>query len=104
MTALWVILLAGLGTYSARALFIVAVGDRPLPSVVERGLQYVGPAVLAALTVSLLTNPRGISAFLQSVPEVAGSVVGIVTALRFRRFDVAFLSAVATFAIVEVLL
>jgi branched-subunit amino acid transport protein len=97
VTALWVILLAGIGTYAARAVFIIGVGERELPPVVERGLLYVGPAVLAALTTSLLTSPDGVMAFLENVPEVGGSIVGVAAALRFRRFDVAFVAAVTVF-------
>ncbi len=97
MTAFWVILLAGIGTYAARAAFIVGVGDRTLPPVVERGLLYVGPAVLAALTASLLTSPDGVVAFLGKGPEVVATIVGVVTAVRFRRFDVSFVSALVVF-------
>ena len=104
MTALWVILLAGIGTYAARALFIVGVGDRTLPPLVERGLLYVGPAVLAALTASLLTSPDGVGAFLENVPEVVATVVGIAAGLRFRRFDVSFAAAIAVFFALTALL
>lgn len=103
VTAFWVILLAGLGTYGARSVFILGVGDRPLPPIVERALLYVGPAVLAALTASLLTNPRGVGAFLESVPEVAGTIVGVIAAWRFKRFDVSFVAAVVTFFVVTAL-
>ncbi|MDH3250149.1 MAG: AzlD domain-containing protein [Acidimicrobiia bacterium] len=104
MTAFWVFVLAGIGTYAARAVFIVGVGDRELPPVVERGLLYVGPAVLAALTASLLTSPDGVVAFLENVPEVAGSIVGVAAALRFRRFDVSFVAALTVFFALTALL
>ncbi len=104
MTAFWVILLAGIGTYAARAVFIVGVGDRELPPVVERGLLYVGPAVLAALTASLLTSPDGVMAYIENIPEVVGSIVGVLAALRFRRFDVSFVAAVAVFFALTALL
>jgi branched-subunit amino acid transport protein len=97
MTAFWVIVLAGIGTYAARAAFIVGVGDRTLPPVVERGLMYVGPAVLAALTASLLTSPDGVMAFLENIPEVVASIAGVIAALRFRRFDVSFVAAIVVF-------
>lgn len=97
MTALWVFLLAGIGTYAARAVFIIGVGDRTLPPVVERGLLYVGPAVLAALTASLLTSPDGVVEFLRSVPEVFATVAGVAAAIRFRRFDVSFTVAIVVF-------
>ena len=104
MTAFWVVLLAGIGTYAARAVFIVGVGDRELPPVVERGLLYVGPAVLAALTASLLTSPDGVAAFLENIPEVVGSIVGVAAALRFRRFDVSFVAAITVFFALTALL
>ena len=104
MTAFWVILLAGIGTYTARAVFIVGVGERELPPVVERGLLYVGPAVLAALTASLLTSPDGVVAYLENIPEVVGSIVGVAAALRFRRFDVSFAAAMIVFFALTALL
>ena len=104
MTAFWVILLAGIGTYAARAIFIVGVGERELPPVVERGLLYVGPAVLAALTASLLTSPDGVGAFLENIPEVAGTIVGVIAGLRFRRFDVSFAAAITVFFALTALL
>lgn len=104
MTAFWVILLAGIGTYAARAVFIVGVGERELPPIVERGLLYVGPAVLSALTASLLTSPDGIGAYLESVPEVVATVVGVAVALRFRRFDASFVAALTAFFVLTALL
>lgn len=104
MTAVWVILLAGIGTYAARAIFIVGVGERELPPVVERGLLYVGPAVLAALTASLLTSPDGVAAYLESIPEVVATIVGVAAALRFRRFDVSFVAAMTIFFALTALL
>ena len=104
MTAFWVILLAGIGTYAARAAFIVGIGEREMPPIVERGLLYVGPAVLAALTASLLTSPDGLGAYLESVPEVAATIVGGAAALRFRRFDVSFAAAMAVFLALTALL
>ena len=85
-------------------MFILGVGDRPLPAIVERGLLYVGPAVLAALAASLLTHPRGIGAFLSATPEVLGSLVGVIVAWRFRRFDISFVAAVTTFFALTALL
>ena len=104
MTAFWVILLAGIGTYAARAVFIVAVGDRTLPPLIERGLLYVGPAVLAALTASLLTSPDGVGDFLQSVPEVAATIVAVAVAVRFRRFDASFAVAMVVYFALNALL
>ncbi|MDH3755114.1 MAG: AzlD domain-containing protein [Acidimicrobiia bacterium] len=51
--ALTIVLGVALTTYSMRASVIVALADRTMPAIVERALGNVGPAVLAALTVSL---------------------------------------------------
>lgn len=85
MTAFWVFALAGVGTYFARSLFILALGERRLPDVLETALRYVGPAVLAALTVSILVGD-GVAEFLVDVPAVAATAVAVVTALRARSF------------------
>ena len=46
-------------TYGMRAIVIVAVADRTIPEPIERALAYVGPAVLAALTVNLAAGGEG---------------------------------------------
>lgn len=40
-------------TYSMRAVAIVALANRAIPAPAARVLRYVGPAVLAALTINL---------------------------------------------------
>lgn len=89
MTALVVMVLAGIGTYFARASFVLAVGDRRLPPALERVIRNVGPAVLSALTASLLFD-EGVRTFLGSVPEVLSALVAVALAWRFRNFLVAF--------------
>lgn len=97
MIALAVLVFAGLGTYAARSMFIVGVGDRALPPRIERALQFVGPAVLAALTASLLTDPGGLESFVSDLPAVVGTVVGIFVAWRTRDFVVSFVAALVAF-------
>ena len=89
MTAFLVMVVAGIGTYLARASFVVAVGERRLPPVLERAIRNVGPAVLSALTASLLFDD-GVGEFLGNLPEVASAVVAVALAWRFRNFLVAF--------------
>lgn len=85
MSALVVFVVAGIGTYVARGVFVLAVGDRTLPPLLERALRNVGPAVLAALTASLLVSD-GVGAFVSDVPEVASAVVAVYVAWRTRHF------------------
>lgn len=89
MTVLVVMVLAGIGTYLARASFVVAIGDRHLHPTFERVIRNVGPAVLSALTASLLFD-EGVLEFLRNVPEVASAFVAVALAWRFRNFLVAF--------------
>jgi branched-subunit amino acid transport protein len=89
VTVLVVMVLAGIGTYLARASFVLAVGDRRLHPALERVIRNVGPAVLSALTASLLFD-EGVVEFLRNVPEVASALVAVVLAWRFRNFLVAF--------------
>lgn len=100
MSPLLVFVLAGVGTYAARSVFIVSVGTRHLPEAAERFLRNVGPAVLAALTASLLTADR-LPEFLVSVPEVAGVVAGVVVAVWRRGLIPAFVAGVGVFAVLE---
>lgn len=89
MSALAVMVVAGLGTYLARGSFVLAVGERRLPPILERALRNVGPAVLAALTASLLFD-EGVAEFFLNVPEVVSSAVAVVLAWRTRNFLIAF--------------
>lgn len=51
--ALAIVAMVGVMTYVMRGVVIVAIAERTMPATVERALRYVGPAVLAALTISL---------------------------------------------------
>ncbi len=48
-----------IGTYAFRGGIMLMFADRAFPPVVERALQNVGPAVLAALTVNLAVSGGG---------------------------------------------
>lgn len=85
MTALLVFAVAGIGTYAARSAFVLAVGDRTLPPIVERALGNVGPAVLAALTASLVFDD-GVGPFVTNVPHLAAALVAVYVAWRTRNF------------------
>jgi branched-subunit amino acid transport protein len=90
----------GVGAYLFRGSFILAVGDRHLPPVVERALRNVGPAVLGALVASLLLTD-GVGAFVGDPARIAGVAVAIVVALKTRSFAPAFLLAMAVFWLVR---
>lgn len=59
MTAWWVILAVGLGTYAFRAVTFAVIGGRRLPTWTQRPLAYVGPAAIGALVGGMLLTDHG---------------------------------------------
>ena len=53
------IILTGIGSYTMRAFFIFALSRYTFPPQFLRALEYVAPAVMAALVISMLTTPEG---------------------------------------------
>jgi branched-subunit amino acid transport protein len=100
MTPWLVFVAAGLGTYLSRSLFILIVGDRQLSAPAERALRNIGPAVLAALTASLLTSD-GLTSFLTNPAEMAAVVAGVVVGVWRRSFGWTFLAAIVTWAVLS---
>jgi branched-subunit amino acid transport protein len=76
------IAIVGVGTYVMRAVFIVALANKRIPDTVLIALRYVGPAVLTALIVALLTDAEGNVSI--GLPEVAGFIAGGLVAYRTR--------------------
>ena len=68
-------------TYASRAGMILFFADRPLPDAVVRALRNVGPAVLAALTVTLVAGGDGFGGIerAETAALVAAGVAGAVT-------------------------
>ncbi|MEM9039486.1 MAG: AzlD domain-containing protein [Actinomycetota bacterium] len=97
-----VLLFAGaITTYAARAGLIVALADRSLPPVVERALAHVGPAVLAALAVSLAVGGEGIDSL--SGPEAAAIVAAGLVAVRTRNLIWTFVGGLGVLLLLEAL-
>lgn len=77
MRELLVLVAIGLGTYAMRAAFLVTATREP-PARLGRLLPYVGPAVLAAITVPALLAPRGEVSVVATVPSLlAGSAAWV---------------------------
>jgi branched-subunit amino acid transport protein len=57
MTMWMVVVLAGIATFSMRFVFIALFERIAVPPTLERGLRYVAPAVLAAITLPALIAP-----------------------------------------------
>lgn len=95
MTTLFAILVTGLGTYASRAIFIVALARRTIPRPVTRAMEYVGPAVLSALIVTLLLDPDGGLAL--GVPELAALLCVALLARVTRNHLLSVVAAMAVF-------
>jgi len=59
MTILLTILIMGLGSYAMRAVFILLLSNHSFPPWALKALEYVGPAVMAALVMTMLLSPEG---------------------------------------------
>lgn len=93
-SALAVLAVAAFGTYFARSGLILLLADRALPTRVEQALQFVGPAVLAALTVNLAVGSDGIGSV--EFAEVGALVLaGVVTIWR-RNLVLTFVVGMST--------
>jgi branched-subunit amino acid transport protein len=59
MTMWLVVIAAGIATFAIRFVFIGLFGRIKVPPALERGLRYIAPAVLAALTLPAVLAPGG---------------------------------------------
>jgi len=89
------ILLAGIGTYLSRGVFIIALAERRFPPLALRALEYVAPAVMGALVVSMLTTPEGRVAI--GAPELAGLLCAAFVTWKSRNHTLALIAAMAAF-------
>ena len=92
--ALLVLAVAALGTYGARSGLILLLADRSLPLSVEQALQYVGPAVLAALTINLAVGSNGVGSV--EFAEAVALIVAAVTAAWKRNLILTFTAGMST--------
>lgn len=74
MITLMAIVLVGMGTYACRAVFVLTFANRKIPDSLLSTLQYVAPATLSALIVTLLIDKDG--ALVMGIPEGASLIVG----------------------------
>jgi branched-subunit amino acid transport protein len=80
--AIAAVLTVGLLTYSARAVPILFLADRPLPAPLERALRYVGPAVLSALVITLVAGGEGSSGVDAAEWIALAAAVGVAAVTR----------------------
>lgn len=99
MTAMLAIVITGLGTYAMRALFVVALSHRQFPPLALRALEYVAPAVMGSLVVSMLITPEG--TVVLGAPELGGLAAAALVAARTRNHIYALVVAMAVFWLLQ---
>lgn len=102
MTELVAVLVVGVGTYAARSVFILALANKRIPPAVLVALQFVAPAVLAALIVALLTDGETGQVAI-GVPELAAFAIGGTVAYKTRNHIYTLIAGMAVFWIVRAL-
>lgn len=91
--AIAAVITVGFLTYAARGGPILFLAGRGLPMVVERALRYVGPAVLAALSMTLIAG--GDSASSIAAEEWAALAVTVLVAALTRNLIVTLLAGMS---------
>jgi branched-subunit amino acid transport protein len=102
MSDLLVLAAIGLGTYVFRAAFLMTAEGRQ-PAALERVLPYVGPAVLAAITVPMLLAPGGALSLTESIPAVVAAAVTWLLWRRTAGLLVPLLGGLATWSLLAAL-
>jgi branched-subunit amino acid transport protein len=78
----WLVITAiGVGSYAMRAVMLALVGLKPLPARIDTAMRHVGPAAIAALTVTMAVTRAGT---IQPLPiaELAAIAAGFITVRR----------------------
>ncbi|MFT6771952.1 MAG: branched-subunit amino acid transport protein, partial [Congregibacter sp.] len=81
--------------YLSRAIFIVVLADRSFPPLALRALEYVAPAVMGALIVSMLTTAEG--EVVIGAPEVTGLTCAALVAWKTRNHIYTLLTGMTVF-------
>jgi branched-subunit amino acid transport protein len=103
MTAVLVLLAVAGGTWALRVAFVTVVDVDALPSLIREALDYVGPAVMAALIITTLAHGEGHAGLRLSLPDAAGLFAAAVVALRTGTLLWALVAAMGAFTAVAML-
>lgn len=102
MMVLFAILMTGVGTYALRAVFVVTLSKQTFPPLAIRALEYVAPAVMGALVVSMLINSEGTAEF--GLAELGGLLVAALVAARTRNHIYALAGAMSVLWLAQYML
>ncbi|MCL1594724.1 MAG: AzlD domain-containing protein [Actinomycetia bacterium] len=94
MTAWIVVVIAGLATFGMRFVFIGLFGEIAVPAWLERGLRYIAPSVLAAITLPAIVAPGG--ALNVASPFLPAAIIGGLAAWRTKSIGVSIVVGLGT--------
>ena len=97
MSTLVAIVLVGLGTYACRAIFILAFANRKIPRLLQDTLNYVAPATLSALVVTLLIDNEGVLS--AGIAELAGLISAAAVAYFSRNHIYTLVAGMGVFLV-----
>lgn len=92
---------AGVGTYLSRSVFILALARRRIPANIRLALEFVAPAVLGALVITLLIDDAGSVAV--GIPEVSALTVGGVVTYKTRNHILTLVLGMTVYWVVRAL-
>jgi len=97
---IWVLILGGMAiTYSIRALFILVIPPERMPELIRTALQFVPPAVLAALIFPEVLLDQGRMHLAFSNYRLVAAVVASLTAWRTKNTWLTILAGMLIFGL-----
>ena len=96
MNAWLAFILGGIGTYLMRFSFIGGLGEREMPAPLTRALNYVGPAVFAAIVLPAVFGDAGFSRLWNPNPELIAAVVAGFITWRTKNIPVMLAAGMVT--------
>lgn len=93
---------AGVGTYLSRSVFILALARTRIPDNIRLALDFVAPAVLGALIITLLIDDSGSVAM--GIPEVSALAVGGATTYKTRNHILTLVLGMTVYWVVRALI
>ena len=92
---------AGVGTYLSRSVFILALARRRIPHNIRLALEFVAPAVLGSLVITLLIDDSGSVAI--GIPEVSALAVGGAVTYKTRNHILTLVLGMTVYWVVRAL-
>ena len=102
---LWTIMIGGMiVTYLIRLSFTVRLPPERLPAVMQRGLRFVPPAILAAIVLPELLRPTGVIDISPGNPQLLAGIVAAFVAWKTKNTWLTILVGMLTLWIVTTLI